>query len=366
MTLLTNIISGITAFLLLYFAIFLLVTKRGIKLNKLILSSFLFSNSIYILSFLFLNIQELRSYSGLYILSIGYSFGYLFGPLLFFYTKSLVRKSFSISGKKIWHLIPFVIAFLFKIMEIFFLGKKLYLIFEVEIDPYYFIMNIQILLYMVFCLKILKNYLSEIKEHYSEIDKKNLSWLSTIVLAFFFMWLIDFVGYLVIISIPEKLFLMTYLTFISLLINFVFANYIIYKGLENPELYSGIEFEGYKYNKSALSESEKENIAEKIIDLVDKQKAYLNPSLTLNNISDSIQTNPKYISQVINEVLGKNFFDLVNSYRIEHAKKLIAADKNNSTILQILYESGFNSKSAFNTVFKKFTGITPTQYKNSS
>jgi len=71
------------------------------------------------------------------------------------------------------------------------------------------------------------------------------------------------------------------------------------------------------------------------------------------------------LSQIINESKNINFYDYVNSYRISEAKDLLSSNCD-KTILEILYEVGFNSKSAFNTAFKKFTSVTPSKYKLSS
>jgi AraC-like DNA-binding protein len=70
------------------------------------------------------------------------------------------------------------------------------------------------------------------------------------------------------------------------------------------------------------------------------------------------------VSQAINDGMKKNFYDLVNSYRVEEAKRLLMDEKNNNfTILSVGFEAGFNSKTTFNTVFKKFTGLTPTEFR---
>ena len=71
----------------------------------------------------------------------------------------------------------------------------------------------------------------------------------------------------------------------------------------------------------------------------------------------------RYLSQVINAHTGLNFYDFISQYRIEEAKKILSEPFTNKTVLEVLYEVGFNSKSSFNTAFKKFTGVTPTHYK---
>jgi len=97
-----------------------------------------------------------------------------------------------------------------------------------------------------------------------------------------------------------------------------------------------------------------------------EEKPYLNPSLTINELGRKISVSPRALSQIINESLGVNFFDFVNSYRVEEAKQFLTDHSNqNRNILDILLDVGFNSKSVFNRVFKKYTGMTPSEFKKS-
>ena len=105
--------------------------------------------------------------------------------------------------------------------------------------------------------------------------------------------------------------------------------------------------------------------ANKIVALLEKEKIYQEPELTIKNMADKIEIPYYQVSQAINDVLNKNFYDLVNGYRVEEAKRLLLhPDNRNYTILSVGFEAGFNSKTTFNTVFKKFTGLTPTEYRN--
>jgi len=97
---------------------------------------------------------------------------------------------------------------------------------------------------------------------------------------------------------------------------------------------------------------------------MENEKVYQEPELTLQLLSEKLQI-PSYLtSHAINEGLKKSFYDLINGYRIEEAKRLLVDPRNASfTILSIGFDAGFNSKTTFNTVFKKFTGLTPTEYR---
>jgi AraC-like DNA-binding protein len=93
-------------------------------------------------------------------------------------------------------------------------------------------------------------------------------------------------------------------------------------------------------------------------------KPYLDPDLSLDQLATQLQIKPRVLSQIINETLKKNFFDFVNYYRIEEAKHIFDHPEDPKiTVLEVLYQVGFNSKSSFNTIFKKETGLTPSAYR---
>jgi len=119
-----------------------------------------------------------------------------------------------------------------------------------------------------------------------------------------------------------------------------------------------------KYKKSALDDKMSTRILNRLTETMQQEKPYLKSNLTLPDLAKQVSTSPNYLSQVINEQLQMNFFDFINSYRIETAKELIINPlPHTRTILDIAMESAFNSKSAFYTAFKKQMGITPAEFK---
>jgi len=119
-----------------------------------------------------------------------------------------------------------------------------------------------------------------------------------------------------------------------------------------------------KYEYSALTQLDLSSYRKKLIEYLEKDKPYMNNELKLQDIASYLGLPPYQLSQVINAELKTNFYSLINKYRIEEAKRLlIDPNKQHLNILEIAFETGFNSKSAFNTAFKKNTTITPSQYK---
>jgi AraC-like DNA-binding protein len=138
--------------------------------------------------------------------------------------------------------------------------------------------------------------------------------------------------------------------------------YLKIKKLETDKAITG---QKKKYEKSNLSEEEIGLIYLKLSCYIREKKTYLDPDLTLSSLAISLGIKQHKLSQVINEKFNMNFYDLINSYRIEEVKnKLSLPDSNKYTILSIAFDSGFNSKAAFYKVFRKYTGKSPSVYRN--
>jgi AraC-like DNA-binding protein len=141
----------------------------------------------------------------------------------------------------------------------------------------------------------------------------------------------------------------------------------VLKALRYPNIFSGVDSKT-KLTTEILKENEKTQInkeeIKQLTSYMETEKPYLNPSLTIRNLSEKIKMNSRDVSVLINQHLNQHFFDFVNEYRIKEAMKILKDPaKKEFTVLEILYEVGFNSKSSFNTAFKKNTGYTPTQFK---
>jgi YesN/AraC family two-component response regulator len=150
----------------------------------------------------------------------------------------------------------------------------------------------------------------------------------------------------------------------------------LYKALNNPGLFRNIDSKlklvkhiiSEEKNSEQVTQNEKEyNTALlKLQQYMIEEKPFLNPSLTIQDIAAFIEIPVRDLSLLINHKLDLHFYDFVNTYRIENAMDILKdTTKSKVTILEILYEVGFNSKSSFNTAFKKHTGYTPTDYRKS-
>ncbi len=125
-------------------------------------------------------------------------------------------------------------------------------------------------------------------------------------------------------------------------------------------------FPAVKYRKSSLSEANKEEILKKIKREMEQGSYFTNSLASLAGLARQINESPHHVSQVINEKMNRNFFEMLASYRVEHAKKLIRQDKQGKITVEELAELvGYNSKSSFNSAFKKYSSKTPSEYRKS-
>jgi AraC-like DNA-binding protein len=121
---------------------------------------------------------------------------------------------------------------------------------------------------------------------------------------------------------------------------------------------------GEKYAKSGLSSAQMEKFKRQLTRLMQTEKAYLRPDLTLPSLAELVGCSVNHLSQVVNSGFGMSFFEFLNQNRIEHAKSLLLQyGGHDQDILSIAFAVGFNSNSSFYTAFKKCSGQTPAQYR---
>ena len=158
------------------------------------------------------------------------------------------------------------------------------------------------------------------------------------------------------------LFLVFYLGYFSMRQQEIYP----YKQKDVEEIREIIE-EGTKNTRiQRFSEEELVSAKRKLLQVVESEKVFLDPNLGLPQLAAKVHMSTHDLSFLINEGFGENFFQFINRYRVEEAKVLLKSSKHKHlNILGIAYESGFRSKSTFNTTFKKLTGLSPSQFVQS-
>lgn len=121
-----------------------------------------------------------------------------------------------------------------------------------------------------------------------------------------------------------------------------------------------------KYERSGLKEEYAKKIVNDVLEYMDDEKPYLNSSFTIYDLANDLNVSRHYVTQVLNQKLHKNFYTFVNEYRVKEFKRQLQDPQNGHyTIMALAFESGFNSKSSFNTVFKQLEKMTPSEFRKS-
>lgn len=287
----------------------------------------------------------------------------LYGPLIYFFSLQVNKGFIVFRPKMLFHFLPFII-FVFFILYYHttssLVETKALL---VEIVTYRtgprVLLGIlpifaHLLTYMVVSYKLLIRHKEQLKHYYSSIE---ISWafeiIKMILLIFSISFAITFVQYLGKKDLfPVLLFLLNILT-VFLLVR------LLLQALKKPM------FQTVKNTPiQGLSEQETQAIKTKIEKLLTEKKCYMNPQLTVNDLANELGVSKRVISHTINATMADNFYDLINEYRIKEAQRILIENKDSKfTVLEVLYEVGYNSKSSFNTQFKKKTGMTPSEYR---
>jgi AraC-like DNA-binding protein len=305
---------------------------------------------------------------------------FLIYPLFFFYIKSITFKDFKIKRIHFLHVIPYIIVVLISTNQYYIQDKEtqLYIMSGNELPWFiglmYYGLRIQGIVYMILSIRLVYRFKKIVNENYSSIDKRNYKWILHLTYVFVYFVLGALVYNIIRFYLDNQY---TYISlYISSLISLGFLLWLIYKVMSQPQLFNGIDA-NIKLLKEYLKEKERNqntvNNKEINLDLklklenhMSKTEAFSNPSLTIFDLATDLNLTSTELSLFLNRSLNKTFFDFINEYRINKAKEiLIDPSKKDFTILEILYEVGFNSKSSFNTAFKKYTNQTPTQFRNS-
>ena len=226
----------------------------------------------------------------------------------------------------------------------------------------------QLFIYLFIINRIIRRHGQTIKDSFSSLEKINLNWIRLIV--FLFAYGAGTLSIILLIRIlGHETFAMTYGRYIYACIVTVNIYIMGYMGIRQPEIFteSRANLSGKKYESSPLTKEKSEQYLAELLGIMENEKPHTDPKLTLHKLADRMAIPGYQLSQIINEQLGQNFFDFINSHRINLAKHRLRDSANKQcSIVSIAYDVGFHSKSAFNSAFKKYTKTTPSQYRNTT
>lgn len=301
---------------------------------------------------------------------------FLFGPLLYLYLGSLTIENFRLKPKSFLHLVPFLLVCIHRslvnvvpITSSSNLTENPHYIYN---KIYYSFFILSLLVYWVLSLKLVLNHRKNIPYHFSNYTPGNtLNWSVFVLSLFLIFFVADFSMFYIrkILQIEIHLFTLlplnlTLFTFIIIL--FGSNQTVIYPNKMNTQKTDFLKDVNstLKSDRKLLDEKQKETITKTVFPYLKNQKPFLNPDYSLQMMADDLNISREKLSYVINSGQQKNFYKLINEFRVEEVKeKLLNPEFKHYTVLGIGLECGFNSKSSFNRIFKEETGFTPSEYK---
>jgi len=354
-----------------FFAGMLLATKRPRTFANKLMTAWLFLLFFEML-FALVNSTVLEVYSFPFI-------AFTYGPILYLYVLHLINSERHFSYWNLLHFIPFigffVVSVLFRKISIFgdlsgFLLPGKMATLRIVYSASFFL---SVSVYSILSFIEIAKHQRRLKDVVSYTSARiTLNWLKILSTTFYIGYLIMFIlGGIQILAnvLPFDPYVITFffITFFS----FAYSFYVI----KQPEIInfssatedvsdSVIIEKQEHYARSGLKDSMADQYLERLLKSMDQEKLYLNSNLTINDLSKATGIPKHHITEVLNERHGKNFFTFINEYRVREVFKRIEDPHfQHYTILAIAFDSGFNSKSTFNSFFKSFTGKTPSQYR---
>lgn len=360
-----TLLDVLTLFQLYLLSITLFLTHKGRKTSNRILAAFLIIQSQCVLNSLQWRYFDwsFTHIPGLFFLTISPLM--LLGAGLYFYTKSMTEPRFVFRKRDWLHTVPFFLHFGFYFIrfhrfsieikqELLKSGSFISITESRIMDNLFFILLIS---YMIVIVFMLKRYHQRIQQVTSN-QKSGLRWLLLMILGFIFLWFTDVTEYYLfwfkgvhtfMVNVPHPAI-------------FILATIMVWRTMMQSDTFQELSL--LEKEKYPISPALRQTYLSKLKHTMESEKIYLNPDLTLSGLSTITSIPPRHLSEIINENMKQNFYDFVNQYRILESKRLLLDNsKTNWSILAILYEAGFNSKTTFNTTFKKQTGLTPTLYR---
>ncbi|MBC6606717.1 helix-turn-helix transcriptional regulator [Hymenobacter sp. BT188] len=321
-----------------------------------------------------------------------------FGPLLYFYVQSLVSQPFRLHRRHLWHFGPVLVqGALYWWLRFQPYATRLWFWEQVH-QPYTYRVEfigtwISLIVYLALSLRLLRRYQRWLPDNFSELSQLRLQWLQVLLLALGMVsvqWLVE----VVLREFFQLYYAYDYSTWllggVVLLIGVVGLRQADMRAVhfappeatqKAPQPISAASLHGEATGGLFAAASDADVVAvaptvqpapaavdaavlERIRRALEEEQLYLNPTLTLAELSAHTGLAARLISFTVNNGFGQSFNDLVNGYRVEAVKRRLAnpADVARLTLLGIAFECGFNSKTTFNRIFKQFTGAAPSEF----
>jgi AraC-like DNA-binding protein len=302
---------------------------------------------------------------------------YVDGALLFLCFKSLAFRDFSLTKIDLLHLLP-LLTYASFIWMTFYSQPEAQRLDMINSESFVYSASYVYLeffsklvrdFYAVACFVLISRYSSLLQDTNSNMEKIHISWLRALVIGFSVVMISETVlAGAKIINIFSELSLQqfSHIGLTGYYFTFILVNLLVFTAVRYFGVFEQVN-EVTTAKKAKSGQFLQPELAAKIDSAIRHDKIYMEPDITLDTLAESLTIMPRDLSTLINRHFGVNFYEFINRYRIEEAKRMLTAeDYKATTITDIYLEVGFNSKSVFYTFFKKIEGITPSQCRQAS
>ena len=313
--------------------------------------------------------------------------GFLYGPLFSLYARTVSEGAVSLRRRDLWHFIPFALFLAYLLPFLLQSGPdKLSMLRDPSLSPSLQALSwinplkmVHGVVYVGVLIRLLRRHRARVKDTFSSIEHLTLNWLYHLT-----------IGLVLMVGGAVVLFGLSYRTGmpvlgldptgpyddLTLLGLTVFIYAIGYLGLRQPEIFAPHRAdppppepvtqaeEKPRYSRSGMDPATAARYKTALVDFMEAEKPYRRGDLTLQELAEALSLSTHNLTEVINTQLGLSFYDFVNGYRVQEVQARLADPASaHLTLLSIGLDAGFNAKSSFNAVFKKHTGMTPSQYR---
>jgi len=351
------------------FLTLLLLSKRHKTVPDYLLAVWLGVITLHLLLFYFVRNQLYP-----WLLGFDIPIPLLHGPLLYAYTASLTSRM--PSGKiMMLHFVPPAAIFVYTLPFLILPATQKIYVYEhhgAGYETFNFVKDLLVMtsgvFYIILSSVVLKKHRSSIVNEFSNTERINLEWLQYLIYWIGAIWIFVIVGNDTLVFGAAVLFV-AFIGFFGIRQVGIFHSTVNPSSSSSPMKPSEVEhpeqvpeLEKRKYQKSGLSPTDAQQLHTALTQLMIHEKPFRESELSLSDLATRLHTQSNYLSQVINEREGKNFYDYINTLRMEEFLRIAAAPESRRyTLLALAQECGFNSKSSFNRYCKKITGKLPSE-----
>ena len=350
----------------------LLLNSGGVRKSR---ANLFLSILLIALSFSIFHIQyagRVMNHFSIHVHSIGDPTFFLIAPLLWFYINELTGNKIRLNVKSVANFIPFIAIICFSLLSKFIISanefSSLLNNHKGLVDVLFWVaVFVQFSVYQFFIHRKWLAYQKLIEQEVSNTEDVNISWVK------FFMAVFLFINFFFLFSLFAAIHLENIIsphTIVAIVFSLsVFA--LGYKGILQKEIFGKTIGEPIMPDHASFPSPVDKKIDQGLITMLlafmEDKKPYLNAELTLTGLANDLDISRNQLSYVINDGVGDNFYNFINKYRVEQVKKLMSDPKvQHYNMMGLALEAGFKSKSTFNLIFKRFTGLTPTEYRKNS